>query len=66
MTTKLIGWRVIANGKTDDFELEQAAADAMRLLKARGVHAVWFKVVTVNGREHAQRLPFSATREGKA
>lgn len=55
---KHIGWRVVARGACDNFQLEQAAKQAMQMLHDEGVRASWFNVTKVHGREQLDRLPF--------
>lgn len=53
-----IGWRVVARKACDNFELRQAAEQAMQMLAEQGVPAAWFLVTKEYGREQLERLPF--------
>lgn len=57
-TVEHIGWRVVARGACDNFELRQAAQQTMQMLSEQGERAGWFLVTKVNGREQLVRQPF--------
>lgn len=52
----LIGFRVVTDYATDDFELQQAAVECARRLRAAGIQCSAFKVVQRDGKEVLTRL----------
>ena len=66
MSAQHIGWRVVARQACDNFELEQAARQAMQLLHDEGVEATLFHVTKYGGREQLRRLPFQPQLFGGA